>query len=148
MRKDDDDFPNADILRIATMVTLTDKTFRDRWLMEITYFLTTGLPSPQLRTDEKKRLVIRSRNFFWSKGSCITKATMESGNAEYVRMRMKWCYPKLIVVRQEATMWAMLRHEKSGKQAYGGRLRKRMCMNIVNNKICVNPWRLQGCHIN
>ena len=39
VRKDDDDFPNADILRIATMATRTEETFPNRWLMEMTYFL-------------------------------------------------------------------------------------------------------------
>ena len=56
--KDDNDFPDADILRIATIATTTKKTFPNRWLMEVTYFLTTGLPPPQLRTDEKKRLAV------------------------------------------------------------------------------------------
>ena len=63
VRKDDDDFPDADILRIATIATRTEKTFPDCWLMEMTFFLTTGLPPPQLRTNEKKRLAVRSRNF-------------------------------------------------------------------------------------
>ena len=52
--KDDDDFPDVDILRVATIAMQTDKSFPDRWLMEMTYFLTTKLPPPQLRTDEKK----------------------------------------------------------------------------------------------
>ena len=52
-QKDDDDFPDADILRVATIAEQTEKTFPDQWLMEITYFLTTGLLPPQLRTDEK-----------------------------------------------------------------------------------------------
>ena len=48
VKKDDDDFPNADILRIASIAAREGKTFPDRWLMEMTYFLTTGLPPPQL----------------------------------------------------------------------------------------------------
>ena len=36
--------------------------------MEMTYFLTMRLPSPQLRTDEKKRLVVWSRNFYLVEG--------------------------------------------------------------------------------
>ena len=58
-----DDFPNAKILCIATVGTKEDKNFPDRWLMEMTYFLSMGLPLPQLRTDKKKRLAIRSWNF-------------------------------------------------------------------------------------
>ena len=34
-QKDDDDFPDADILRIATLEARTKKTFPDRWLMEM-----------------------------------------------------------------------------------------------------------------
>ena len=51
--KDDDDFLNVDILQITTIASRIEKHFPDRWLMEMTYFLTTRLP-PQLRTDEKK----------------------------------------------------------------------------------------------
>ena len=58
----DDDFPDAEIWRLTT-VGEEEANFPDRWLMEMTYFLTTGLPPPQLRTDEKKRLAVRSRNF-------------------------------------------------------------------------------------
>ena len=41
--------------------------------MEMTYFLTTGLPPPQLRTDEKKRLPVRSRNFCLVEGVLYNK---------------------------------------------------------------------------
>ena len=44
VKKDDDDFPDVDILRVASIVTREGKTFPDRWLMEMTYFLTMGLP--------------------------------------------------------------------------------------------------------
>ena len=66
--KDDDDFPDEDILRVATVASRMEKSFPDRWLMEMTYFLTTGLQPPQLRTDENKRLAVRSRNFFLVEG--------------------------------------------------------------------------------
>ena len=66
--------------------------------MEMAYFLTTGLPPPQIRTDEKKRLAVQSRNLCLSKGSYITKAVMASSDAEYARMRRKRFYAKLIVV--------------------------------------------------
>ena len=51
--KDDDDFPDADILRVVPMANRAEKGFPDRWLIEMTYFLSTGLPPPQLRTNEK-----------------------------------------------------------------------------------------------
>ena len=73
MRKDEDDFPDTNILRIATMAKRTENTFPDRWLMDMTYFLTTGLPPPQRRTDEKKQLVVRNRNFYLVEGVLYRK---------------------------------------------------------------------------
>ena len=52
--RDDEDFPCADILRIATRASQVEMNFPDHWLVEMTYFLTTGLPPLQLRMDEKK----------------------------------------------------------------------------------------------
>ena len=52
-----------DILRVAVTATQEEKNFLDRWLIEMTYFLMTGLPPLQLRMDEKKRLAVQSRNF-------------------------------------------------------------------------------------
>ena len=43
-QKDDDEFPDADILRITTIASWVEKHFLDYWLMEMTYFLTMGLP--------------------------------------------------------------------------------------------------------
>ena len=43
--------------------------------MEMTYFLTTGLPPPQLWTDEKKRLSVRSRNFYLVEGVLYHKGS-------------------------------------------------------------------------
>ena len=70
-----DDFPDTDILRVATMVSREERNFLDRWLMDMSYFLTTGLPPPQLRTDEKKRLAIRSHNFCLVKGILYHKGS-------------------------------------------------------------------------
>ena len=52
--RQDDDFPDANILRVTTMMLREETNFSDHWLMAMTYFLTTGLPPPQLRMDEKK----------------------------------------------------------------------------------------------
>ena len=54
---------DIDILCIATTGRKEDKSFPDQWLMEMTYFLSMGLPPSQLRTDEKKRLAVQSQNF-------------------------------------------------------------------------------------
>ena len=43
--------------------------------MEMTYFLTTRLPPPQLRTDEKKRLAVWSRNLCLVEGVLYHKGS-------------------------------------------------------------------------
>ena len=43
-RWDDDDFPDAKILRITTRASQAETNFPDHCLVEMTYFLTTGLP--------------------------------------------------------------------------------------------------------
>ena len=68
VKKDDDDFPDVDVLWVAMMALREEKFFLDRRLMEMTYFLSTGMPPPQLTTDEKKRLVVRSQTFCLIKG--------------------------------------------------------------------------------
>ena len=73
--RDDDEYLDADILRIATMASQVEKNFLDRWLMEMMYFLTPGLPPSQLRTDEKKRLAVRSRNFCLVEGVLYHKGS-------------------------------------------------------------------------
>ena len=60
----DDDFPDGAILRIeAEDSEKTQTPHEDRWLIEMSTFLSTGFPSPQMQTNQKKRLVVRSRNF-------------------------------------------------------------------------------------
>ena len=49
-----DDFPDADIVRVTLIALQEERNFTDRWLVEMTYFLSTRLPPPQLRMDEKK----------------------------------------------------------------------------------------------
>ena len=67
----DDDFPDGAILHILT----NDPEHRctpleDKWLTKMSEFLSIGLPPPRMRTDEKKRLVVRSRNF------CMVEETL------------------------------------------------------------------------
>ena len=35
----------------------------DKWLIEMSTFLNTGLPPPRMQTDEKNRMAVRSQNF-------------------------------------------------------------------------------------
>ena len=37
----------------------------DAWISEMTIFLTIGLPPENLSADERKRLAVRSRNFYF-----------------------------------------------------------------------------------
>ena len=75
VRENNDDFPDVDILRVMTLASREGKIFPDRWLMKMTNILTTGLPLPQLRIDEKKRLVVRSRNFCVLEGILYPKGS-------------------------------------------------------------------------
>ena len=70
----------------------------------------------------------------------ITRVAVEFGDSGYARMRRKWFCAKLTAVRQGDTMWAMLRPEKYGKQAYGGQLCRKMHTYTVDNAIYVNEW--------
>ena len=36
--KDADDFPDADVLRVATIAAREENNFLDQWLMEMTYY--------------------------------------------------------------------------------------------------------------
>ena len=58
IEKVDDDFLDEEIWHISAVGAREEANFLDRWLMEMMYFLTTGMPPPQLRTDEKKRLAV------------------------------------------------------------------------------------------
>ena len=61
--KDDDDFPDGAILHIAAEDLEGEYTSHaDKWLTKMSTFLSTGLPPPRMRTDEKKRLGVRSQN--------------------------------------------------------------------------------------
>ena len=67
----DDDFPDGAILHVeAEDPERTHAPHEDKWLMEMSTFLSTGLPPPRMQKDEKKRLVVRSRNF------CLLQETL------------------------------------------------------------------------
>ena len=67
----DDDFPDGAILHIEVEPPeRMHAPHEDKWLMEMSTFLSTGLPPPRMRKDEKKRLAVRSRNF------CLLQETL------------------------------------------------------------------------
>ena len=67
----DDDFPDGVILYIATNHPEHNHTPpENKWLMEMSELLSTGLPPPRIRMDEKKILALRSRNF------CMVEETL------------------------------------------------------------------------
>ena len=67
----DDDFPDGAILHISSKKAEHHRTPpEEKWLTEMSEFLSIGLPPPRMRTDEKKRLVVRSRNF------CMVEETL------------------------------------------------------------------------
>ena len=60
----DDDFPDGGILHITTSDPMEDSSPKnEKWLVDMSRFLNTALPSPLMRMDEKKRLVVRCWNF-------------------------------------------------------------------------------------
>ena len=97
VRKDDDVFPDVDVLWVAMMASREENNFLDRWLMEMTYFLTTGMPLPQLRIDEKKRLALHSRNFCRKVSDGILYHKVS--DAGYGKMRRKPSCAKLSAVQ-------------------------------------------------
>ena len=54
-----EDLPDAGLFNLTTLPD--DK--EDEWIMEMTHFLRTGLPSDHMNLDARKRLAVRSRNF-------------------------------------------------------------------------------------
>ena len=57
--KDGDDFPDGAILHIAMEDQEGGYTsHEDKWLIEMSTFLSTWLPPPRMRTDEKKHLAV------------------------------------------------------------------------------------------
>ena len=111
MRKDDDNFLDTHILRITTIASRTEKNFPYRCMMEMTYFLTTGLPPPQLRMDETKRLLVRSGNFYLVEGVLYHKGSMEFGEMAYTGMRRKRFCTKLTVVWQVGLWWPAMQKD-------------------------------------
>ena len=59
-----DDFPDGQLIQVeAVRVHEINEEIEDAWILEVTIFLTIGLPPEHISADERKRLVVRSRNF-------------------------------------------------------------------------------------
>ena len=77
----DDDFPDGAILHIdAEDPEQHNAPSEDKWLTKMSTFLSTRLPPPRMRTDEKKRLAVRSRNF------CMIQDTLYHKGSDGI-----WC---------------------------------------------------------
>ena len=59
-----DEFPDPELFMGTTEPT-TDSTVaeKDKWLTDMHQFLSTGLPTNKMDQDERKRLVVQSRDF-------------------------------------------------------------------------------------
>ena len=71
-----DDFPDAQLFRIEAdnAAEVNDDTVNS-WIIEMTIFLSTGLPPDGMSPDERKQLVVRSRNFYLVKEIVYHKGT-------------------------------------------------------------------------
>ena len=59
-----DDFSDDQLFTIiATELAETMEDPEGKWLIDMTYFLSIGLPSEGMPRDEKKQLAVKSRNF-------------------------------------------------------------------------------------
>ena len=77
----DGDFPDGEIIHNeAENPEQSHAPHEDKSLTEISTFLSTGLPPPRMRTDEKKRLAMRSRN------SCLIQDTIYHKGSDRI-----WC---------------------------------------------------------
>jgi hypothetical protein len=69
----------------------------DKWLMDIIYFLSQGVPPEELSKAERKRLGVRSHTFGLMNGSSTTNPRMEYGDVWYGRMSKRMCCENAIV---------------------------------------------------
>ena len=66
----------------------------DAWITEMTIFLSTGLPPDRLSLDERKRLVVRNRNF------CLLKDTLYHKGADGIWRRAVRQFEKQAILRE------------------------------------------------
>jgi hypothetical protein len=95
-----DDFPDAGIMTVTPEAGPTDDP--DKWLTDMIYFLSHGLPPEELSKAERKRLGVRSRSF------CLMNDTLYHQSADGIWRRVvrqddeKMCCGSAIVEWPEA----------------------------------------------
>ena len=123
----------------------------DLWITEMTIFLSIGLPLEGMPLDERKRLSVRSRNFYllndtlYHKGADgIWRQTVRHYKKEAV---LHEAYAKLLVVMMQEKRW----ERKFGIAACGGRLPQKTQLAIVDSAVYAsgldNPPKKIGCRI-
>jgi hypothetical protein len=68
-----DDFPDAGVMTVTLETGPRDDP--EKWLTDIIYFLSHGVPSEELSKEERKRLGVRSRAFILMNDSLYHKST-------------------------------------------------------------------------
>ena len=71
----EDDFSDNGILRILGSNAEEGKNSPNKWLKEMTYFLSTGLPPPHMHANEIMRLEVQSHNFCLLEGILYPKGS-------------------------------------------------------------------------
>ena len=88
-----DDFPDAQLFRVETVQSQDmNEDMEDSWIIEMTIFITTGLPPQQLSTNERKRLAVRSRNF------CIINNTLYHKRVDGIWRRVVRQFEKSVIL--------------------------------------------------
>ena len=88
-----DDFPDGQLFRVeAVNAQGVNEESEDVWISEMTIFLTTGLPPKHLSADERKRLVVWSRNF------CLLNDTLYHKGVDGIWRRTIRQFEKLVIL--------------------------------------------------
>ena len=91
----DDDFPDGAILHIeAENPEQTPAPHEGKWLTEMSTFLSTRVPPPWMQMDEKKRLVVRSKNF------CLIQDTLYHKGSNEISSRCICSEEKEAILRE------------------------------------------------
>ena len=127
----DDDFPNGAILHIKENDPENHcAPPEDKWLTDMSEFLSTGLPLPWMRTDEKKRLIVRSRNF------CMIQDTLYHKGSDDVWRRCIRNDENETTLREAHYGITGGHYERYGKQAFGGLPPNGTPNSTVESAIC------------
>ena len=90
-----DDFPDAQLFRVETVQSQDmNEDMEDNWIIEMTIFLTTGLPPQQQSIDERKRLAVHSRNF------CLLNNALYHKGANRIWRRAVRQFEKSVILRE------------------------------------------------